>query len=377
MTGPAAIRGPRLRITFVLPSLSFTGGVRVVYEHTRQLIARGHAVRLVVPTLRPALPWTGEGRRRLRAWIIDRWIERNERALRFYGMGDHVLRVPRLDARYFPDGDVLVATAWMTAAPVASPPARCGRGAYFLQHYEVFSPGLEAAVDATWRLPLERIVIATWLARLAHERFGVGVWGPVLNGVNQDLFHARSRHDNEPPVVGMLYELQAWKGVDDGFAAIAVARQAVPGLRLQLFGKSRLRHRLRPGDRYERSPRPERVGAIYRECDLYLSPSWTEGCGLPPMEAMASGCAVVATEVGGIPDVAIAGETVLTAPPRQPAELGAQLGRLAADRELRRRIAEAGRRHIARFTWEASTAALEECLLAIVAGRSTARVDPR
>jgi hypothetical protein len=360
---------PRLRVTFVLPFLSFTGGVRVVYEHTRQLLARGHQVRLVAPRLRPDFPWSSDGRRALRAWAVDRLVEHSGRALAFYGLTEHVLQVPALEPRHFPDGDVLLATSWVTAHPVASAPARCGRGSYFIQHYEAFSPDLEAPVDETWRLPLERIVIASWLARLARERFGVEVWGPVVSGVNGSLFHSRGRRANDPPVVAMVYELQPWKGIDDGLEALRIARRAAPGLRLHLFGKYRLRHALGGQDRYERNPAPDRVGAIYRECDLFLSPSWSEGWALPPMEAMASGCAVVATEVGGIPDYSIPGQTALTAPPRRPDLLGAELARVASDRGLRETIAAAGREHIAQFTWEAASSGLEECLLAIFEGR--------
>ena len=54
-----------LRITWVLPSLAFTGGIRVVYEHTRQLRARGHEVRLVVPTGPAPVPFSAAGRRAL------------------------------------------------------------------------------------------------------------------------------------------------------------------------------------------------------------------------------------------------------------------------------------------------------------------------
>jgi glycosyltransferase involved in cell wall biosynthesis len=255
---------------------------------------------------------------------------------------------------------------------VAAAPPRCGRGAYFLQHYEAFTPGSAAPVDASWRLPLERIVIARWLAELGRDRFGVATWGPVGNAVDPAQFHPRGRRENDPPAVGMLYELQPWKGLADGFEAIRIARREVAGLRVHLFGKYRLRHALRDGDRYERNPRQERVGAIYRECDLFLSPSWSEGWGLPAMEAMASGCAVVATESGGIADFSIPGETLLSAPPQRPDRLGEQLARAAGDVGLRRRLAAAGQRHVAGFTWEAASARLEACLLAIAAGNTAA-----
>jgi len=172
--------------------------------------------------------------------------------------------------------------------------------------------------------------------------------------------------------VGMLYEQIPWKGTADGLAAVERARRDVPGLRLHLFGRHRMRHRLRSGDRYTRSPSAGRLSAIYRESDFFLSPSWTEGFGLPPMEAMGSGCAVVSTEVGGVPDFATPGRTILTAPPRAVDALAAHLVRLARDRPFARAMAEAGRAQVAQWTWPRVSAELERELLDI-AGRASPR----
>ena len=345
-----------------------TGGIRVVFEHTRQLERMGHVVRLVVPRVRLGVPWTSKGRARLGAWVQDRWIDPPQRNLAWYGLEDHVRTIPTLDGEDFPDGDVLIATSWPTAHPVAQAPARCGRKAYFIQHYEAFQRGLEPEVDATWRLPLERIVIASWLARFAVDHFDAPSWGPIVNGVNLEQFRPEGRRENQPLVVGMLYELQPWKGVEDGLEAIGLAREVVPDLRLHLFGRYRLRHALRRGDRYERNPSQDRIAEIYRSCDLFLSPSWTEGCQLPPMEAMASECAVVATRVGGIPDYAIENRTVLAAAPHDPRTLARHVARLATDAPARHALARAGREHIAQFTWERAGSELARCLAAIASG---------
>jgi glycosyltransferase involved in cell wall biosynthesis len=290
--------------------------------------------------------------------------------LAFYGLADRLRVVPVLAARHLPPADVTLATSFHTAAAVAGAPAAAGRGAYFLQHYEAFEPALTARVDATWRLPLERIVIATWMVGFAAERFGVRVWGPIVNGVDFAQFHDRGRRANDPPVVGMLYEKIPWKGTADGFAAIAQARGGVPALRLKLFGRPRLGQTLGPLDTFERNPAPARLSALYRECDFFLSPSWSEGCQLPPMEAMASGCALVATEVGGVPDYTLPGETALTAPPHRPELLAAHLLHLAQDRAFAGALAARGRDHIAAFTWARATDRLEQTLVAIARGES-------
>ena len=80
--------------------------------------------------------------------------------------------VPDWTPAVLPDGDALIATAWQSAAPVAEAPDRCGRKFYFVQHYESLYHGAAAAVDATYRLPLRKIVISTWLAEIMASRFG-------------------------------------------------------------------------------------------------------------------------------------------------------------------------------------------------------------
>ena len=361
---PARNRG--LRITFVLPAISFTGGVRVVYEHTRQLARRGHEVRIVAQRVAFAFPWSKSRIRALKKWVLEHFVERSWEVVEAYGLVDRVSLAPRLDATYFPDGDILVATAWQTADAVASAPDRCGRGCYFLQHYEAFTPDLVDRVDATWRLPLERIVIAEWLMQLAHARFGLSAHGPVSNGIDLERFHPRGRKSGGPVTIGMIYELQDWKGFEDGFEAVRLARKVHPTLRLHLFGKYRLRHRLQPWDRFERNPSQDRIPEIFRECDIFLSPSWSEGWGLPSMEAMACGCAAVATNVGGIPKLCVPGVSALTVEPRAIGKMAEHLVTLASSEALRSEIARAGMDRMRQFTWDRVSGGLEEIFRKIV-----------
>jgi glycosyltransferase involved in cell wall biosynthesis len=88
------------------------------------------------------------------------------------------------------------------------------------------------------------------------------------------------------------------------------------------------------------------------------------------MEAMASGCAVVATNAGGIEDFAIPGVTAWVAEPHDRASLAAGLVCLARDVERRAAMAHAAREHIAAFTWERATGQLEGILRRIAAGES-------
>ena len=77
--------------------------------------------------------------------------------------------------------------------------------------------------------------------------------------------------------------------------------------------------------------------------DIYVQPSRSEGLGLTILEAMRQSLPVVATKVGGIPEVVKDGESGILVAPDAPMELAAAISRLLVDRELAHRLGEAGR----------------------------------
>jgi starch synthase len=89
---------------------------------------------------------------------------------------------------------------------------------------------------------------------------------------------------------------------------------------------------------------------------VVVCPSYREGFGVACLEAMAHGRPVVASAVGGLLDLVVDGETGIHVPPGDVPALRSAIGRLLGDRELRRRMGEAGRRRAAEhFSWDAVT----------------------
>ena len=80
--------------------------------------------------------------------------------------------------------------------------------------------------------------------------------------------------------------------------------------------------------------------------DLFVLPSLNEGMGRVLLEAMAVGCPVVATRVGGIPDIVVDGTTGLLVPPRDDRALAEAILALLRDRSRRAAYGEAARRHV-------------------------------
>ena len=124
-------------------------------------------------------------------------------------------------------------------------------------------------------------------------------------------------------------------------------------------------------------PRPE-VVQILSHASVFVCPSVYEPFGLVNLEAMACEAPVVATAVGGIPEIVIDGETgYLVAPGDDLArDLAERVNALLADEDLRRRFGKAGRaRVLDRFSWAAvaeRTAALYERLISASYRRSRA-----
>ncbi len=103
------------------------------------------------------------------------------------------------------------------------------------------------------------------------------------------------------------------------------------------------------------------IAAAYREARLAVLPSEYEAFGLVLLESLAQGTPVVASRVGGIPEVVEDGKAGLLVPPKAPSDLAAAIVRVWNDPALARRLGEYGRTEVVpRFTWEALADRLDQ-----------------
>ena len=107
----------------------------------------------------------------------------------------------------------------------------------------------------------------------------------------------------------------------------------------------------------------EELSAAYRACDIYVQSSRTlaqsvEGFGISYLEAAAFGRPSVGVKTGGVGEAVEDGMTGFLAEEGDLSGFARWIERLAADGDLRWKMGEAGRKHAARFNWEASARAL-------------------
>ena len=222
----------------------------------------------------------------------------------------------------------------------------------------------------TWALPRAARVVAVSrplaeaVVQLGVPREHVAI---VMNGVDVELFHPRDRAaaraelglprdgalavyvGNLKPEKGVLELVEAWRQVAGASLAI------VGGGPLRAEVEARVAANVRVV-----GPEPlARVPLWLAAADVVVLPSHSEGTPNVVLEALACGRRVVATAVGGVPD--LLGSDVLgtLVPPRDPARLGDALARALRTPYDANEVARLG----ARGNWAASAAALHDVLV--------------
>ena len=109
---------------------------------------------------------------------------------------------------------------------------------------------------------------------------------------------------------------------------------------------------------------------LYREASMLVMPSFDEGFGITALEAMTIGVPVVAARRGALPEVV--GDAGQLVEIEDPGALSTAMEQVLTDAALRRRLAEAGVRRAAQFTWDSSAARLYDAYRAAVARRRPA-----
>ena len=357
MAGPTSAR-----VNFVMPvQINLpVGGYKVVYRYANGLVERGHKVTVVLPkSLEPRTGVVGEVKNLVWPRIH---LMRNPGGITWFPLDPRVKVIFCSDLRekWLPEADFSVATFWRTAPIVNGYSPRMGKKLYLIQHFETFA-GTPEDVTATWKLPLDKIVIARWLAAFA-ESLGEN-YTYIPNGIDFDEFGIDVPIEGRQKRVGMLFHSDVMKGAWDGINALEVAKERHPDMTAVLYGVQERPWMLPTWIQYVQKATSPQLREIYNSCSIFLHPSWTEGCPAPPAEAMACGACVVAAANDGVLDYLTPGVTGVTARPKQWQELAERLSDVLGDDSLRTAVAHAGSESIRQYTWKRAVDSFEQLLL--------------
>jgi glycosyltransferase involved in cell wall biosynthesis len=325
----------RVRITFVLPFVNRTGGIRVLLDYANWLHDEGHLVTVVYPLW----PYRYHFRQRDRFSEFRRQLRRAPR-VEWFELRCRLLRVPYIANRFVPRGDLVLATSWPTAHSVARLDASRGKKVQIVFHHES-GTGPEHQICRTYALPFHRIAFSESVRETIERQFACAIQAIVPNGVDTRLFFPDAVERSRNTVL-MLYHNDPRKGADDGVEALALVRTRVPDVQVRMCGTVRP-DRLPSWIGFDFHPGDAGLRHLYSTSTAFLYPSRYEGFGLPPLESMACGCPVVTTEVGAIPEFAADRCNALVVPPRDVRGMADRLEELLLNPALRSGLSERGR----------------------------------
>lgn len=212
-----------------------------------------------------------------------------------------------------------------------------------------------------------RFVVSKYWKRMLVEEYG---YSSVVtyNGLDMEEFSDLPPKKSDQPTVLFIGGLEARKGLEYLVLAMASVVHAHPDARLVAVAKTGFRGIDEPGwfrtlaERagiaghltLHESVSDEGLLQLYANCDLLVLPSRNEGWGLSLMEAMACSKPVVATRVGGVPELVTNGVEGLLVEPGDVRGLSEAINSLLSDRRARKRMGRAGKARVKTFSWNAT-----------------------
>lgn len=324
---PESVHG--LRVTFLVPGLALSGGIKTVVELAAAFADEGAVVTIVA---------IGDGDP---SWIC---LPKGVDVIRSADNDEALLRT-------VPDADIIFATLYTTAYFVWRLPHSKGRKMYLIQGYEAVGIGdAPQSVFTTYALPLRKLCVSGYLRDVLSILHGVESV-VVGNGLSDDyLEQIPAKASGGRLRVGALYHPQYGKAGDLLLHAIVFLRHRYGDVDFVGVGTVDYDPSLGMFDEYHRALPPERMHDYYRSLDIFLAPSWQEGFGLTALEAMAHGVAVVTADNGGSAEYAHHGRTALVVPSRSWYHLARAAESLIIDAELRGKLASNARVEARRHT---------------------------
>ncbi|PSP95666.1 hypothetical protein BRC91_01765 [Halobacteriales archaeon QS_4_62_28] len=183
-----------------------------------------------------------------------------------------------------------------------------------------------------------------------------------------DRFQTPIDQLNGTHILGFVGGLQPYKGLEDLAAALD---RVEADCHLLVAGdgpeRNRLERRFDERARFLGAVPYDQIPALYHEFDTFVLPSHTEGLPRVILEAQATATPVIATRVGGVPEVVNNGETGLLCDTQDSDALATAIDRLAADPTEGKRLGEAGRDAISEtYSWDSLYGRYEQFLTEVV-----------
>ncbi|MDR2569616.1 MAG: glycosyltransferase family 4 protein [Oscillospiraceae bacterium] len=347
----------QLKIAYIVPHQGLTGGLKAMLQQIKELAAKGHLVNMYCRGNK------GEA-------LIPSWSHLTD--------NDITAQIAVPDGAefldYIGDEDIIV-LGWVdllpsfynTKIPVVL--WEQGSGLLFGDHRELqYSKSTERLLKhRLYRIPVSLLAVSETIRTILKDIYNrESQFFP--NGIDTDFYFPLKQKNNTTPVVLLVGNPHIeFKGFEFMLSVLVVAQKV--GLEFDIWCASQSeftnKSELLKIKKFI-EPSQEKLAELYRNADIFMSASLYESFALPPLEAMASGAAVISTDCGGINTYAKPGINCLLCDQGDFDTFFFALQHLIKNPAAREALAIEGRKTALEFSFQNIIPILEKCLIKII-----------
>jgi glycosyltransferase involved in cell wall biosynthesis len=340
-----------MKITFILAGDAISGGVKAPIQAASLLLQRGHDVRLLVNHKQESIKAS------IRDFYMKMRYPHSSSWLHLFK--GKIEKFVNLTQCKFEENEIVVAHGWWAKRELR----RLKENGIIKVHY-IHGVASRDLVKDAWEENVPKIAVASYLEDVVKEVCGQKVLAVVPNGIDGTEYFS-SVPENQRDGVGTIFGTGYLKDPQTVLGVLGELRRICPELPLRVFGACR-----RPEEIsrriYHRLPSVETTREIYSRSLVWIMGSRSEGFGLPILEAMACGCAVVATDCGGPRDIITDGKNGFLVEVGNVRQIVDRIKLLLDNPELRQGFVQKSRETVSKFSWDNSVNKLEEVLCSLV-----------
>ena len=340
-----------MRMSFILPGGGRSGGVRSTVYSANGLLNKGHEVRLLVykkkVTLRSLLKKVL--RRIYHSHGLDQLVLFRHQVEWFKDIKDVS----------FQDGEIVIASGWWAAKELR----KVSNSKIKKVHYMRGVLSDLKKMPEAWGENVPKIAIASYIENILWETCKQKLYIVIHNGIDVNKYYT-SVPENERDGISTILGIGYHKDPDTTISVLQTLQHECPDIPQYIFGAHRRRKEI-PSKNYCRLPTLEQAREFYSRSLVWILASRSEGFSNPILEAMACGCAVVATDCGGPRDIIVDGENGFLVEIRNVKQIVEKVKVLLDDSKLRQKFVYKSQETIKKFSWENSVNKLESVLLSL------------
>ncbi|EHQ87561.1 glycosyltransferase family 4 protein [Desulfosporosinus youngiae] len=328
-----------MKIVFPVLSLEMGGGARFIYHLANALFDKGHDVEVVMP----------------------------EKGLQVWPLRTKLRRVKELTPASIPSADFILPNFYLTVKPAWE--SRKGRVVRLSLGYEPLWVPESQIAKQTYLIGAPIMSISQWHRHLLLQE--TGLQSTVISGgVDTSTFRPYPKLSAQTGRKNIFYIMRdptsgyTWKGGSEFLQAVTHLREKI-NFELTVSIPESAQFASPVPCRIKTSTTDQELAQLYAEADLFVYTSYFEAFGLPPLEAMACGTAVVTTDCGGNRDYVSNGENCLLVPPSDIDQLSSAIYHLLTQDTERHRLASSGHHFAQAWTWRRTADQVETFLLSL------------